>query len=234
MMRGIYIMGGYPDRDGFKAAFRAVEDAGFEFIEVGLPFSEPVADGAVIAAAAQHVLERGVTAKDILADVREVYQGKTKLLIMTYANVIYGYGAAAFSADYGDIVSGIILADVPNREHGFFRRQGLTVPVVPFVTPETRADDINDMRGTQADFVYYVGIRGVTGGTVDLKAPFIAENVAKTRAATGHPVIMGFGIKNQQGAHDALSVADGYVVGTEAVRRQGDLVEFSSFVQGLL
>lgn len=232
-MRGIYLVGGYPDREGFKKAYKTVQDAGFDFIEVGLPFSDPVADGPVISSAALSVVESGISADEILADIKEVDNGRMKTYVMTYANIVSGYGLERFSADFGGVIEGAIIADVPNRMHGYFYDKGLTVPMIPFVTPESRAEDINDLKNARGNFIYFVGMRGITGGSAKLDSDENSSRIKQIKSVTDKPVVLGFGVKGNTESTAALSVADGYVVGTEAVKRQADLDKLVEFLAEL-
>lgn len=233
-MRGIYIVGNYPDREGFLKCFDAVIKAGYEFVEVGVPFSEPVADGPVIASAVQEALETGVKAEDVLSELKALNKGNAKLYVMTYANIIYSRGIKKFSDDYKDVLAGIIIPDVPNMLHSYFYDQGFEIPLIPFVTPESREEDIKKAAELKGDFIYFIGIRGITGGSADLGSPEIAERVKQIRAVTDKKIVMGFGIKDKAGADKALEVTGGFVVGTAAVSLQKDTEKYAEFVNSLI
>lgn len=233
-MRGIYIVGNYPDRESFVKCFDAVISAGYEFVEIGVPFSEPVADGPVIASAVQEALGSGVKAGDVLAGLKTLSKGKAKLYVMTYANIIYNYGIKKFSDDFKDVLSGLIIPDVPNMLHSYFYDQGFEIPLIPFVTPESREEDIKKAAVMKGDFIYFIGIRGITGGSVDLSSPEISERIQQIKAFTDKKIVMGFGIKDKTDADKALKVADGFVVGTAAVKLQKNAAEYSEFVNSLL
>ncbi len=232
-MRGIYIVGRYPNQAAFIESFKNINDAGFEFIEIGLPFNDPVADGPVISEAAHSVIDKDITPEEIINDIISLKELSIKKYIMTYANIIYAYGIKKFSSMLKDHLTGLILADVPNRLAKMFYEEGLEIPIVPFATPETREEDILAMKDSQSEFIYFVGIRGITGSKADLTDPEITEKVKKIQDITGKKVIIGFGIKNKEDAHSALAISNGYVVGTEAVRRQGT-EDFKPYIEGLL
>ncbi|MGE4266235.1 MAG: tryptophan synthase subunit alpha [Deferribacterales bacterium] len=229
-MRGFYIVGGYPDREQFKKCLNAVAAAGFEFIEVGIPFSEPVADGPVIASAIHEAVMNGVNIDAIMSDVRGMKQKypEIKATVMTYANIIHGYGEKKFSDDFGDILSGVIIPDLPARMHYWMIEKGLSIPIIPFVTPVSRDEDIEAVKDTKAPFVYYISIMGVTGsdkkGAVNNKA-----DIAKK--LTGKPVVTGFGIRTKEDSDKALNATGGFVIGTEAVKRQKDFGEFCRYIE---
>jgi tryptophan synthase alpha chain len=233
-MRGIYLVGNYPDRDTFVRCFDAVISAGYEFAEIGVPFSEPVADGPVIASAVQEALDSGVKARDVLAGIRELKKGSAKLYVMTYANIIYNYGLEKFSADFKDLLDGVIIPDLPNDFHKFFYDKGFDVPVVPFVTPESRVEDIRKAAEGNAEFIYFIGIRGITGGSVDLSSPEITERVKQIKSITDKKIVMGFGIKTREDADKAMKTADGFVVGTAAVLLQKEPAKYAEYVKSLV
>lgn len=236
-MKGVFLVGGYPNRETFKKCFIHALEAGFDFIEVGIPFSEPVADGPVIAGAIHETLKSGIKTNDILNDVKELQKQNIKKIpvyFMTYSNIVFAYGYQKFSEDFGDVVDGILLPDVPNRMHQYLYELGFTIPVISFVTPESRPEDIEDLKDSRGGFIYFIGIRGITGGQADLSSPVIAENIGKIKAVTDKNVIMGFGIKTPEQVKQALSVADGFVVGTAAVSHQKDEKDYRKFIDYLL
>lgn len=228
-MRGFYIVGGYPDRQQFKKCLNAIAEKGFEFVEIGIPFSEPVADGPVIASAIHEAVVNGVDIDAIMADVREMKEKypAIKAIVMTYANIIHGYGEKKFSDDFKDILSGVIIPDLPTRMHYWMTEKGLTVPIVPFVTPVSRDEDIDALQDTQSPFVYYISVMGVTGSDVAKEQNDRPERAQKV---TGKPVVTGFGIKTPDDANKALKATGGFIIGTEAVKRQKDFAEFENYI----
>ncbi len=233
-MKGIYLVGDYPDREKFLESFRAVADAGYDFIEVGIPFNDPVADGPVIAAAVNESVRKGVSADDIIDVMRELKDVKIKKYIMTYANIIYSYGIKKFSERVKDFLDGIIIADLPNRMRHSFTGSGFEVPIIPFATLETRDSDLEILKDSKGDFLYFVGIRGVTGSSANLKSDEIISKINALKKITDKKIIIGFGIKTNADARDACELADGFVVGTEAVKRQGDPGELKVFLKELI
>jgi tryptophan synthase alpha chain len=228
-MRGIYIVGGYPDREAFRECCAAVAAAGFDFLEVGLPFNDPVADGPVIAGAQLEAVRAGVTAEMIAADLEDMAL-PLKIYVMPYANIIYARGLERFTSLFQNVISGLIIADLPNRMRDHFTGHGLNIPVIPFVTLESRESDIELAARSEADFIYFVGLRGITGATADFTAPEMRERVSQLRRACAKKVVIGFGVKGPIEAAAALSLGDGYVIGTEAVRRQNNFAEFEKFL----
>jgi len=229
-MRGFYIVGGYPDREKFRECLFAVAEEGFEFIEIGIPFSEPVADGPAISWAIHKAVADGVDIKEIMADVREMKEQhpEIKAIVMTYGNIFAGYGEKAFSDDFGDILDGVIIPDLPYRMQSWIRERGLTVPIVPFVTPVSRESDIAAIDGTEAPFVYYISVIGITGSD---KKKSGSDSGVRAGEVTGKPVVTGFGIKTPHDAKRAVESTGGFVIGTEAVKRQNDPSEFRGYIR---
>lgn len=229
-MRGFYIVGGYPDRDSFKKCLNSIAECGFEFIEIGIPFSEPVADGPVIASAIHEAVVKGVDIAAIMADVREMKQKypAIKAIVMTYANIIHGYGEKKFSDDFKDILSGVIIPDLPTRMHYWMVEKGLLIPIVPFVTPVSRDEDIDVLKGTEAPFVYYISIMGVTGSDTKKTKN---DRPERAKAVTGKTVVTGFGIRTPEDAKNAIEATGGFIIGTEAVKRQKDFNEFVKYIK---
>jgi tryptophan synthase alpha chain len=221
-MKGIYLVGGYPDREGFKRAARVVAECGFDFLEVGIPFNDPVADGPVIAGAALSVIEAGVTPEMIMEDIRSIRDLPLKKYVMTYANIVDAYGLDRFSKESEGLLSGVIIADLPNRMRPALCGSGLSLPVIPFATLETREKDLELLSEAEGDFIYFIGLRGITGARADFRDPDLVAKVREIREACGKPIVIGFGIKDINDVWAALESGDGFVVGTEAVRRQDD------------
>ncbi len=233
-MKGIYIVGGYPSRKEFRDRAALIHSAGFDFIEVGIPFNDPVADGPVITETVGRVLESGITTENILEDIISISHIPIKKYIMTYANIPYAYGYEKFTKKMEHCITGMIIADLPNRMASRLTGMHDTIPLVPFATLETRESDMDCIRDSNSDFVYFVGLRGTTGSRADLTSTEITEKITRVREKTGKKTVVGFGIKSRQDAITALEIADGYVIGTEAVRRQNDREEFRKFLADIV
>jgi tryptophan synthase alpha chain len=230
-MKGFYILGGYPDMKKFEEVFKYLAEKA-DFVEVGLAYNDPVADGPVIAEAASKVVKSNIKIDDILKIV-EAYK-KSKVYIMTYANIFYQYGLREFSQKYGKLINGVIVADLPNRMHGFFYDNGFDIPVIPFVTPESRDEDIEELKGSKADFIYFVGVRGVTGSNVNFLDDELVEKVKFVKKMTSKKVVFGFGIKTKNDTEKVMTYADGFVIGTEAVKRQTNINEFKKYIESII
>ena len=230
-MKGIYLVGGYPDRDAFKERLATIQSMGFDFVEIGLPFSDPVADGPVIAGAMEQVLAAGTSVDDILTDMAAVPVNGCDRYLMTYANVVYRYGTALLAERVNGNVKGIILPDVPVRMQPVMETLGLNVPQVPFVTPESRTEDIAVIGKTEPPFVYFIGVRGITGGAATPGATAVRSQVAAIRRYSDAPIVLGFGIRTPEQAAAARTVADGFVIGTAAVEKQKDENAYRDYLE---
>ncbi len=217
-----YLMGGYPDLETSRAIGLAYADAGADLIELGIPFSDPLADGPVIHAAATAALDAGATLPAVL-EIARVLAGRVPVIVMCYANVILARGLARFAhALAGAGVSGVIVPDLPLEEAPEARcaceDHGLAlIPLVAPTTPESRLVQI----GAQArGFLYTVSLTGTTGERAGSGAPAELESIiARAAAHTQVPVAVGFGIGTPEQAADAAAAgADGVIVGSRLVR----------------
>jgi tryptophan synthase alpha chain len=218
-----YLMGGHPGLDASVDAGLAAVDAGADLIELGIPFSDPLADGPVIHAAATEALERGATPHGVLR-VCERLAERVPVVLLVYVNVVMSAGAESFALRAAAAgASGLIVPDLPHDEAHEVRAacdaEGLAlVPLVaPTSTPERVAAIGADARG----FVYTVSVTGTTGERADL-APRLAKTVEGVRGATEVPVAVGFGISTAAQAREVGELADGVVVGSRVVRASAE------------
>lgn len=229
-----FVSGGFPDPVACADLIRGLDDLGAEVIEVGIPFSDPMADGPVIQASSQRALDQGMTPGRVLEMVAEVAPKlRAALVLMTYYNPVLQMGLAGFArlaASAG--VAGVIVPDLPPEESGPWRRAagdgGLdTIMMAAPTTPASRLPLILDScRG----FLYYVSLTGVTGAGLTI-APQSLERLAGIRAAAGGlPVAVGFGVARPEQAAALASAADGVIVGSALMR---PLLEASSTARGL-
>jgi tryptophan synthase alpha chain len=213
---GIYLVADYPSRGTFLEAVRACQDLGVDFLEIGFPFSDSVADGEVLERASREALRHGAMGDFIegFREARAIFQGR--MYIMTYANIVYSRGVSQFIHRVGP-ASGLILADLPLREIPLFEKgmRGTSVNIIRFLTPESRFEDIAlALRGAR-DFIYFVSKRGTTGGGFELDEE-TEEKIGHVRGR-GVPVYVGFGIREKRDVDSACKVADGAIIGTKAV-----------------
>ena len=215
-----YLMGGYPDVETSADAGIACADAGADLIELGIPFSDPLADGPTIHAAATHALAAGVTPGDVLGVCERVSE-RIPVVLMVYANLALQAGFADRARAAG--ASGLIVPDLPHDEAGELRaacdERGLAL--VPLVAPTTTAERIEAIGGDARGFVYTVSLTGTTGERAELP-PGLADTVARVKAAATVPVAVGFGISTPDHARAVAELADGVIVGSRVVRAAGE------------
>jgi tryptophan synthase alpha chain len=218
-----YLMGGFPDLDASTAAGLAAADAGADLIELGIPFSDPLADGPVIHAAATAALAAGATPRAVLGSCERLAES-LPVVLMVYANVVLTAGAEAFALRAAAAgAAGLIVPDLPHDEAAEVRAacdaEGLAL--VPLVAPTTTRERVAEIGADARGFVYTVALTGTTGERPELP-PGLTEAVNRVRAATELPVAVGFGISTPQQAGAVAQVADGVIVGSRVVRAAGD------------
>jgi tryptophan synthase alpha chain len=214
-----YLMGGYPDLQSSAEAGFAAADAGADLIELGVPFSDPLADGPVIHAAATDALAAGATLHGVLG-VCEQIAARLPVVLLVYTNVILTAGAERFALRAAAAgASGLIVPDLPHDEADGLRAacdaEGLAL--VPLVAPTSTPERIAEIGGGARGFVYTVSLTGVTGERSEL-SPRLVETVGRVRGATEAPVAVGFGISTSEQARAVAEIADGVIVGSRLVR----------------
>lgn len=219
-----YLMGGYPDVSGSLRLGEALVDAGADLIELGVPFSDPLADGPVIQAAGEQALRAGATFDSIVDQVAVPLAGRVPLALMCYANPILTRGAEAVAARLAETgIAGLIVPDLPVDEAGELReacdRAG--VALVPLVAPTTTPERVEQTAAAARGFIYVVSVTGVTGERNELP-PGLASVVADVRAAASVPVAVGFGVGTPEQVHEVGEIADGVIIGTRLVRTLAD------------
>jgi tryptophan synthase alpha chain len=218
-----YFMGGYPSLDSSAEAVLAAADAGADLIELGIPFSDPLADGPVIHAAATEALAAGATPHGVLR-VCERVSAEVPVVLMVYANVIFAAGAAAFALRAASAgAAGLIVPDLPHDEADEVREacdaEGLAL--VPLVAPTTTPERLAEIGARARGFIYTVSLTGITGER-DALPPGLEETVERVRGASSVPVAVGFGISTPAQAAAVGELADGVIVGSRLVRAIGE------------
>jgi tryptophan synthase alpha chain len=219
----VYLTAGDPDPDTSLALFRGLAAAGADLVEIGMPFSDPMADGPAIQAAGQRALKAGMTLRKTLAMVRALRaeDPDTPYVLMGYYNPIYRYGADAFARDaVAAGVDGAIIVDLPPEEDVELavpaRAAGLAI--VRLATPTSDEKRLPAIVGNLDGFLYYVAITGITG-TRSAAAADVQAAVTRLRRFTALPIAVGFGIKNPVQAAEVAKAADAAVVGSALVDR---------------
>ena len=216
-----FVMAGDPDPATSLAIVKALPKAGADLIELGMPFTDPMADGPAIQAAGLRALRAGQTMRKTLALARDFRAGDadTPIVLMGYFNPIYVYGVDAFLSDAGAAgVDGLIVVDLPPEEDDELRLPALKAGLdfIRLATPTTDDKRLPTVLANASGFVYYVSIAGVTGAAAP-DAPRVAAAVARLKRRTDLPVAVGFGVRDAASAAAIAAFADGGVVGSALV-----------------
>jgi tryptophan synthase alpha chain len=233
-------MAGDPDPDTSLALIRGLPAAGVDVIEMGMPFTDPMADGPAIQRAGQRALAAGQTMARTLEMVRAFREDDagTPIVLMGYYNPIYTMGVDRFLAEAAAAgVDGLIVVDLPPEEDEelCLPAQAAGLNFIRLATPTSDAARLPRVLTNTSGFVYYVSITGITG-SAEANAAAIAPEVARIKASTPLPVCVGFGIKTPANAAAIAAVADGAVVGSAIIDRLGDgepLEDVLAFVASL-
>ena len=238
-----YLMAGDPSLAETEQLVLELEQAGADIIELGVPFSDPIADGPVIQQAAERALRSGTTLRGILSMVGRIRtQSQIPLVFMAYYNSIHAFGPERFCREAAASgVDGLIVPDMPPDEAGPLQGPAaaaglqLIFLLAPTSTAERRAYVARHSHG----FVYYVSLTGITGAKLGGVAE-ISRNVEQIRKLSKRPIAVGFGVRTPQDAADVSSIADGVIVGTAIVnqiaagqQQQGLTARVSGFVKSL-
>jgi tryptophan synthase alpha chain len=220
-----YIMAGDPDFETSLAVMKGLPAAGVDIIELGMPFTDPMADGPTIQLAGQRALEGGQTLARTLAMAAEFRKADqtTPIVMMGYYNPIYSRGVDRFLQDAQAAgVDGLIVVDLPPEEDDelCLPAQAAGLNFIRLATPTTDAKRLPKVLTNTSGFVYYVSITGITGAGA-AAAGDVGPEVARIKAATDLPVIVGFGITTPEAAAAIAGVADGCVVGSAIVKEIG-------------
>jgi tryptophan synthase alpha chain len=226
-----FVTAGDPDRATSQAILDGLPAAGADLIELGLPFSDPMADGPVIELASQRALKNGATVVRTLEMVAEFRKknADTPIILMGYYNPIYAHGAERFCADAAKAgVDGLIIVDLPPEEAaelgGPARAQG--IDVIYLTTPTSDDARLPTVLASASGFVYHVSIAGITG-TASAPLDAVSDAVARIRRHTGLPLAVGFGIKTAAQVAEIGKLADAAVVGSAIVQKLADQLDES-------
>ncbi|HEY7891139.1 MAG TPA: tryptophan synthase subunit alpha [Solirubrobacteraceae bacterium] len=231
-----YLMGGYPTLERSLEIGRAYAQVGADIIELGVPYSDPLADGAVIHEAATEALAAGASVSGVL-ELARALSPSVPVVLMCYANVVFAPGVEAFVERLAHTgAAGLIVPDLPLEEatqtlaacdaHG--------IALVPLIAPTTPPERLAAIGARARGFLYTVSVVGTTGERSALPERF-TELVAKAKAATDVPVAIGFGISTPEDVRAAVRAgADGVIVGTRLVRAAGDSADSAAAVAEVL
>lgn len=231
-----YLMAGFPDLPTSQAIGAAYADGGADLVELGLPFSDPLADGPVIQMAGAQALRAGTTVDGVL-EVAQALSARLPVVLMGYVNLVLARGPERFAAAAAAAgASGLILPDLPFEEAPSVLQacDDAGLALVPLVAPTTPEDRLAMIGARARGFVYTVSLTGTTGERTVLADAFAAV-VARTRAHTSVPVALGFGISTpEQAAAAAAGGADGVIVGSRLVRAAAEADRPAAAVRDLV
>ncbi len=235
-----YVMAGDPDYETSLEVVKGLPAAGVDIIELGVPFTDPMADGPTIQLAGQRALESGMTLNKTLALATEFRKNDdtTPIVLMGYYNPIYHHGVDTFLADAKAAgIDGLLVVDLPPEEEDelCIPAQTAGLNFIRLATPTTDDKRLPKVLTNTSGFVYYVSITGITG-TAAAEATDVGPEVARIKSQTDLPVIVGFGIRTPETSQSIASVADGAVVGSAIVAMIGEgkpVDEVLSFVKSL-
>lgn len=217
----IYLCAGDPDLETTEKLVVAAAEAGADVIELGVPFSDPTADGPAIQRAAERALRRGTTLRKVLETVRAIRRHtEAPILLFGYYNPVLGYGERKLVEDAADSgVDGFLVVDLPPEESDGLRLPAVDkgLDFVPLVAPTSDAGRIAQAGDAATSFIYYVSMTGVTGSqATDLQSA--AERAGELQRQLGRPVALGFGVKTRSDVATVAPYVDGVVVGSAVVR----------------
>ena len=219
-----FLTAGDPDHDTSLAILRQACAAGLDVVELGVPFSDPTADGPVIQRASQRALKTGTSLSRTITLAAELRRAEaTPIVLFSYYNPIFKFGLArAAAAAVAAGVDGLLVVDLPPEEDAELCIPALAAGVnfIRLATPTTDDKRLPKVLQNTSGFVYYVSITGITGSAA-ATAELVGPEVARIKAATDLPVCVGFGIRTAEAAADIAAVADGAVVGSAIVERIG-------------
>ncbi|MCS7182360.1 MAG: tryptophan synthase subunit alpha [Thermoanaerobaculum sp.] len=217
-----YITAGDPTPARTLELLRALERGGVDVVELGVPYSDPIADGPINCAAAERALAAGTTLAGVLQTIRELrFTSQLPVVLFSYANPVLAYGLSRFALDAATVgVDGVLLPDVPAEEatpfHQQLRRVG--VELVPMLAPTSTRVRVKQAKKLAESFVYFVSHTGVTGPQAQLPTELEAQ-VRLVRKLTGRRVAVGFGVSKAEQVARVAQFADGVVVGSALVAR---------------
>lgn len=235
-----YLMVGYPDYETSQKAIETVLKSGADILELGFPFSDPVADGPTIQLAHEVALKNGIRSKQVFETARFIKERypSVPILLMTYYNPIFRIGHEKFcrlSQEHG--IDGFIVPDLPPEESKELKRamQGYGLSLIFLASPTSTEKRLKLVCENSDDMVYYVSITGTTGARADLPFEELRENLKLYRGVCNKPVVVGFGVSKGEHARKISDFADGVVVGSLLVKlsAEGRFEELATKVKEL-
>jgi len=231
-----YLMAGDPSLDTTGRLVAELQGAGADIIELGVPFSDPLADGPTIQKAHERALQKGVTLKKVIALVREIRQtSQVPLILMTYFNPVFKFGIDAFVKEAVSAgIDGVIIPDlIPDEAHDFItvaRKHKLDT--IFLLAPTSTLERIKRIVKASTGFIYYVSITGITGAKLSIGDP-MKDTLELIKNNTNKPVAVGFGISTPEEAAEISKIADGVIVGSAIVKLIAEGKDIKEFARSL-
>ena len=235
-----FIMANFPDFNYSKKLLNSLPELGADLIEIGIPFTDPMADGPAIQKAGQRSLSAGTTLVDVLDLVREIRleNDQVPIVLMGYYNPIYAFGVEQFLRQALDTgVDGLIIVDLPPEEdiELCIPAKNVGLDFIRLATPTTSPIRLPTVLKNTSGFIYYVSVAGITGSS-NLNVTEVEKEVTRIKSKTDLPVCVGFGIKTPSDAEKISNIADGVVVGSaivELIDKKKSLDEIKNYIQSL-
>ena len=220
---GVFLTAGYPSLQYSKDIFKKIIKAKADFIEIGLPFSDPMADGPLIQHSSQIAIQQNTSVEDCFEIVKDIRKENNNIpiILMGYYNPIHYYGNLKFvKKAVSSGIDGLIIVDLPMEEDNEFYDLSFKnkLPLIRLVTPTTDEERLKKVLKNAHGFVYYVSVTGITG-TKSASVNDVKNKIKVIKKITNLPVIAGFGIKNSVDAKKMSSISDGIVIGSSLVNK---------------
>ena len=232
-----YVTVGYPTVEDTLKVVPLLAESGCDMVELGIPFSDPLADGATIQQASFRALENGVTPRQCLEVARQLSQTVTvPLVFMTYYNPVFHYGLAPFCSACADSgVSGLIIPDLPPEEGAALEdiAQGQGVDLIYLLSPTSTGERVSLVAEHSHGFIYLVSLAGVTGARESLP-PQLASFVGRVRRVARQPLCVGFGISTPEQAGQVARLADGVIIGSRIIQLMASGDDITTAVGGFI
>lgn len=231
-----YVMAGDPSLDATGRLVAELKEAGADIIELGVPFSDPLADGPTIQKAHERALQNGVTLRKVIALVREIRQtSEIPLILMTYFNPVFKFGIEAFVKEAVSAgVDGVIIPDlIPDEAHDFITiAQKHKLDTIFLLAPTSTLERIKRIVKASTGFIYYVSITGITGAKLSIGGP-MKDTLELIKNNTKKPVAVGFGISTPEEAAEISKIADGVIVGSAIVKLIAEGKDIKDFAKSI-
>ncbi len=218
----VFLTAGFPIKEEFVELALRILDAGADMLEIGIPFSDPLADGPVIQLSSQTAINKGVTTTDVLHFASAIRAKTDKpLILMGYGNPVLNYGREKFFMDAASAgVNGLIIPDVPLEEYDdFFAGKPDEPEAIMLTTPQSGDTRIREIDSLSSGFVYCVSVSGTTGARSGFSAGELASLEHTRKKITGNKMLVGFGISGPETAKQVLPFCDGIIIGSAVIKR---------------